>query len=150
VLSSQRVAANEALFDAAKGKDREKGNSVNPLVQDEKKLVPSVTRAFSIGREMYVYLQAYNPQSASAQPVNNTEAHPIYAFVSFYQNGAKIFETAPIAAVPGAASRIGIVPLSFAFSVDHLTPGEYDCQVTVLAPESQKSTYWRAPILLVP
>jgi VWFA-related protein len=150
VLSSQRVALNEVLFDAAKGKDREKENSVNPLVQDGKKLVPSVTRGFSIGREMYVYLQAYNQQSTSDQPVNNPDGHPVYAFVTFYQNGARRFETAPIAVVPGANSRLGIVPLSFTFSVDHLAPGEYDCQVTVLASESRKSNYWRAPILLVP
>ncbi|MFY9855576.1 MAG: VWA domain-containing protein [Terracidiphilus sp.] len=150
VLSSQRVAVNEALFDAAKRKDREKENSVNPLVQDGKKLVPSVTRTFSTGREMYVYLQAYNPQSTSDQPVNNAGGYPVYAFVTLYQNGARKFETAPIAVVPGATSRLGIIPLSFAFGVDHLAPGEYDCQVTVLAPESGKSNYWRAPILLVP
>jgi hypothetical protein len=44
VLSSQRVEQNEALFDAANGKDKAKEAAVNPLVQDGKKLVPSVTR----------------------------------------------------------------------------------------------------------
>jgi VWFA-related protein len=150
VLSSQRVASNEVLFDAAKGKERDRESAVNPLVQDGKKLVPSVTRVFSIGREMYVYLQAYKPLSTSNQPVNSADGHPVFAFVTFYHNGTRVFETAPIAVVPGATSRLGIVPLSFAFGVDNLAPGEYDCQVTVLAPESRKSTYWRAPILLAP
>jgi hypothetical protein len=150
VLSSQRVEQSEALFDAAKGKDKAKEAAVNPLVQDGKKLVPSVTRVFSTGREMYVYLQAYKPPAPTALPENKVELQPVYAFVTFYQSGARIFETPPIAAVPVATSRLGIVPLSFAFGINPLAPGEYDCQVTVLAPESQKSTYWRTPILLVP
>ena len=61
VLSSQRVELNEAIYDAAKAKDRAKDDAVNPLVQDGKKLIPSVTRVFSTAREIYVYFQAYKP-----------------------------------------------------------------------------------------
>ena len=32
---------------------------MNPLVQDGKKLIPSVTRVFGTTREIYVYFQAY-------------------------------------------------------------------------------------------
>ena len=59
VLSSQRVDLNEAIYDAAKAKDRAKDEAVNPLVQDGGKLIPSVTRVFGSGREIYVYFQAY-------------------------------------------------------------------------------------------
>jgi VWFA-related protein len=155
VLSSQRVELSEALFDAAKGKEKAKEAAANPLVQDGKKLVPSVTRVFSTGRQMYVYLQAYKAPQLASQPVSTASnkpasGPPLLAFVGLYRDGAKVQETPPIAVIPGAASRLGIVPLSFTFGIDHLSPGEYDCQVTVLDPASQRSTFWRAPIRIVP
>jgi hypothetical protein len=104
---------------------------------------------------MYVYLQAYKPSQPASQPesaASNRPAigPPLLAFVGLYRDGAKIQETPPIAVAPGAASRLGIVPLSFSFAIDRLSPGEYDCQVTILDPTTQRSTFWRAPIRIVP
>src|SRR6202453_4820144 len=92
VLSSQRVELNQALYDAAKAKDRLKEDSVNPLVQDGKKLVPSVTRVFSTTRDIYVYFQAYKqsaPSVASAadsktssQAASAPGAQALFAFVT--------------------------------------------------------------------
>jgi hypothetical protein len=42
------------------------------------------------------------------------------------------------------------VPLRFALSLDKLPPGQYDCQVTVLDPTTQKAAFWQAPVVLVP
>src|SRR5262249_3375849 len=54
VLSGQRMALRDAVYSA-----KEKTPTVDPLVQDGQKLIPSVTRVFSRSRDMYVYLQAY-------------------------------------------------------------------------------------------
>jgi len=143
VLGSQRVELNQALYDAAKAKDRMKDDAVNPLVQDGKKLVPSVTRVFSTTRQIYVYLQAYKQTPSAGNP-------PLFAFVTLYRAGTKVFETTPTAIAPSTASRLGTMPLSFSLGVNGLTPGEYDCQVTILDPSTQKANYWRAPIVLVP
>jgi hypothetical protein len=62
-LSSQRIDGKDALFNAAKSKDQNKAEAINPLVQNGQKLIPSVTRVFGKSRDMYVYLQAYQ-QSA--------------------------------------------------------------------------------------
>ncbi len=59
VLSSQSVSVRDALFNASSGKDSAKNDAANPLVQDGKKLIPSVTRVFSADRALDVYLQAY-------------------------------------------------------------------------------------------
>ncbi len=142
VLSSQRVDLKDAIYDASKSKDRTKEAAVNPLVQDGKKLVPSVTRVFSSNRAMYVYLQAYKPPP--------TGAVPLFAFVTLYRVGAKVFETTPTAVTPDAASRLGTMPLSFDIPLAGLPPAEYDFQVTVLDPTTLKATFWRAPIVLVP
>src|SRR5271163_1680232 len=88
VLSSQRVELKEALYDAAKSKEREKDDAVNPLVQDGKKLVPSVTRVFNSNRRIYVYLQAYKPPAAGT-PSGTQAATPLVAFVTLYSGDAQ-------------------------------------------------------------
>jgi hypothetical protein len=41
------------------------------------------------------------------------------------------------------------MPLTFDLGVDSLPRGEYDCQVTILDPSTQKAAFWKAPIKLV-
>jgi VWFA-related protein len=151
VLSSQRVDLKDAIFDAAKAKDRAKDEAVNPLVQDGKKLIPSVTRVFSTGHQIHVFFQAYKP----AEPAPNAQApapnsQPLFAFVTLYQGGKKLYETPPQSIVPSASSRLGTVGLSFDLGVDSLPRGSYDCQVTVIDPSTQKAAFWRASVTLVP
>jgi hypothetical protein len=150
VLSSQCVDLNTALFDAEKAKDREKEASVNPLVQNGKKLVPSVTRVFSTSHELYVYLQAYKQSSTNNQSPTPPAAQPLFAFVSLYLGDKKVLETSTAAVVPNPASRLGTMPLSFSVGIDQLPRGDYDCQITVLDPATQKAAFWRDPIMLVP
>jgi VWFA-related protein len=145
VLSSQRVDSKDALFDASKRAARDKEEAVNPLVQQGRKLVPSVTRVFNKGHDIYVYLQAYKQTPQGEQP----DGKPLFAYVSLYSQGNKLFETAPAAVIPNPASRLGTMPLTFSLGVNQLPPGQYDCQVTVIDPTTQKTSFWRAPILLV-
>jgi VWFA-related protein len=167
VLSSQRVELNQALYDTAKAKDRQKDDQVNPLVQNGKKLIPSVNRVFSTTREIYVYFQAYKQQQAattapapspapgkapSPTPVSadaKPAPQPLFAFVTLYQGDNKVYDTPPTAIVPNPTSRLGTMPLTFSLGVNGLPPGEYNCQVTILDPATGKANFWRAPILLV-
>src|SRR5271170_3252899 len=105
VLSSQRVELKDALYNAQKNKDREKEDDVNPLVQNGQKLIPSVTRVFRQNQNMYVYLQAYEQGVPTVQP--------LVAFVSFYQEQTKTFETRPIEIRQGLNNRLQTMPLSF-------------------------------------
>ena len=138
VLSSQRVDSRDALYTA--GKD--KVEIANPLVQDGQKLIPSVTRVFSKSRDMFVYLQAYEPTATTIQP--------LVAFVTFYRGKSKAFETPPLPVTEGLNNRLKTVPLKFSLSLVKLNPGRYNCQVTVLDPTSQKAAFWQAPVVLVP
>src|SRR5213594_738967 len=67
VLSSQRVDMRDALYNAAK--DKGQAQSVDPLVQEGQRLIPSVTRVFSKSRDMYIYFQAYERNATSTQPL---------------------------------------------------------------------------------
>jgi VWFA-related protein len=140
VLSSQRVAMSDALYNATKDKD--KSEQSNPLVIDGQKLIPSVTRVFSTQRDMYIYLQAYE-RGATAQT-------PLVAFVTFYKGQVKTFETPPIAVTEGMVDKSKAVPLKFSVSLAKLPPGEYSCQVTVLDTTNQKAAFWQAPVMLIP
>jgi hypothetical protein len=139
VLSSQRVDLKEALYNALKSKDQ--AEIKNPLVQDGQKLIPSVTRVFNKNRQMYVYLQAYEPAAASTQP--------LVAFVTFYRGQTKVLETPPQSVTDGLNNRLKTMPLRFDLSLDRLSPGAYNCQVTVLDPAGQKAAFWQAPIMVV-
>ena len=140
VLSSQKVPLKEALYNALKQKDR--AETSNPLVEQGEKLIPSVTRVFSKSRNMYVYLQAYEP--------GVTQTQPLLSVVTLYNGSAKAFETAPLEVKDGWSNRLRTMPMSYTLSLDKLPPGRYTCQVTILDPGSQKAAFWQAPIMLVP
>ena len=150
VLSSQRVDYKHSLYNVAKGKEQDKQAAANPLVENGKKMIPSVTRVFSQGRDFYVYLQAYEQDSTPSTTQPAPPARPVVAFVSFYQGQKKIFETQPVAVTPAMQSRLGTVPLNFTLSLKDLPAGRYDCQVTVLDPTDSKGTFWQSPIMIVP
>jgi hypothetical protein len=139
VLSSQRVDMRDALYTAGKDKS---APVTNPLVQDGQKLIPSVTRVFSKSRDMYIYLQAYQPAATTIQP--------LVAFVGFYRGQVKAFETPPLPVSEGLNNRLKTVPLRFSLALNKLPPGKYDCQVTVLDPTGQKAAFWQAPVMLIP
>jgi hypothetical protein len=138
VLSSQRIDLKEALYTAGKDKDQ----IANPLVQDGRKLIPSVTRVFGRSRDMYVYLQAYEPDAPAPRP--------LVAFVTFYRGLSKAFETPPLPVTEALKNRLNTVPLKFSIALEKLLPGRYTCQVTVLDPSRRKAAFWQAPVVVVP
>lgn len=141
VLSSQRIDLRDALYNAAKDKDREKADAVNPLVQDGQKLIPSVTRVFNKARDMYIFLQAYDRTLEGSQP--------LVTYVTFYRGQSKAFETQPLAVTDPPDPGSKAVNLRFILSLGKLPPGEYTCQVTVVSPTAQKAIFWQAPVMLI-
>jgi VWFA-related protein len=140
VLGNQRIAYNEALYNAAK--DKGKSEMISPLVQDGQKLLPSVTRVFSRAKDMYVYLQAYEPTATVTQP--------LVAFVTFYRGQSKAFETPPLQVTEALANKLKTMPMKFSIALAKLPPGRYNCQVTILDPAGAKAAFWQAPVVLVP
>ena len=139
VLSSQRQPLGSELFSV---RAAQKQNVGNPLIFDDHKLLPSVTRVFSRSQELYVYLQAYERNAVDT-------TLPLVAFVSFYQGDVKIYETQPVPVVDGLFGRARAVPIRLSLPLESLPPGRYDCQVTVLEPSSQKVAFWQAPIAVI-
>jgi VWFA-related protein len=139
VLSYQREKLDAAVASVEKDK---KLIAANPLVQNDQKLVPSVTRVFRKDQEMYVYLEAYQPASQ--------QTRLMVATVAFYRGKVKAFETAPLTISDGLNAKSKAVPVSFRFPLDKLQPGRYTCQVSVVEPSAQKFAVWRSPIAVLP
>jgi hypothetical protein len=138
VLSTQRVAPGDALF-SVQNKDAE---AADPLVFDGQRLIPSVTRVFSRTRTLHVYLQAYERGA--------TTIEPLAGFVSFFQGAKKMLETPVLAVTDGLDPKSKAVAIWFSVPLQELVPGQYDVQVTVAKPGSEKVTFWRAPIVVTP
>jgi VWFA-related protein len=139
VLGSQRInMKTDALYTS---KNQDKGPSVNPLIQDGIKLMPSINNVFSRNRDLYVFLQAYE-KGADTQ-------RPLVAFVTFYRGQAKAFETPPLSVADGMDPKSKAVSMRFSLALGKLPPGKYDCQVTVVDPTTQKVNFWKDHVMLV-
>ena len=156
VLSSQRVDLKDALYDAEKAKTRAKDEAFNPLVQDGKKLIPSVTRVFTPGHKITVFFQSYKEKrkeednsGADISKSATAEAPtPLYAFATLYQNGKKVYDTQPKVITPPTGNNFSKLPFSFEIDHDMLPRGRYELQITVLDPAKQQSCTWRTQVML--
>src|SRR6202012_1109417 len=101
----------------------------------------SVTRVFRQNQNMYVYLQAYEQGVTTVQP--------LVAFVSFYKDQTKAFETQPMELTQSLNNRLQTMPFTFSIPLEHLSPGEYDCQISVLDPTGKKAAFWQAPVKVI-
>ena len=139
VFGSQRIdMKKDALYTS---KNQDKGPSVNPLIQDGIKLMPSINNVFSKSRDLYIFLQAYE-KGAEAQ-------RPLVAYVTFYRGQTKAFETPMLSVTDGMDPKSKAVPMRFSLALSKLPPGKYDCQVTVVDPTTQKVNFWKDHVMLV-
>lgn len=139
VLSYQRETLKNAVGTAIK--DR-RLVAASPLIQDDQKLIPSVTRVFRKESNMFVFLEAYQPDATTTQLM--------VASVAFYRGKTKAFETTPLEIREGLDPKSKAVPIRFSVPLNKLEPGRYTCQILVLNPETQKFAVQRASIVLLP
>lgn len=114
------------------GKPKKTGD-LNPLVQDGKKLAPSVTHVFRRPQTMTVFGEAYAPGTM--------------ARLSLIHGKKQIWQSAPLRATPG---RTGVFQWETAVRLNQLQPGQYICQLTVVDPVGQKFEVRRVPMSIVP
>lgn len=138
VLSTERAARSDALFNV---KEKVSSDVGNPLVANGRKLIPSVTRTFRSNQPLLVFLQAYERDTPSMQP--------LVAYAAFYRDGIKVFETEPVGVPDGRVAASGGIPIQLNISLAQLTPGAYDCQVTVLDPAGNRAAFWRTALTIV-
>jgi hypothetical protein len=137
VFSTQRVALTDALYTVRQKID---SGAANPLVEDGMKLVPSVTRTFSAGAPLYIYLQAYERHSEMPRP--------IAAYATFFRDRVKALDT-DVVSVESWDPKTKALAIRLTVPSATLAPGNYECQISVLEPGTQKTAFWRGTLTIV-
>jgi VWFA-related protein len=144
VLGSQQVSRSDALYTV---RQKIASDVANPLIAPGAgglRLLPSVTRTFSVRKPLFVFLQAYERDALGKAPMR-----PLVAAVSLYRDGAVAFSTGPIGISEGRDPKSGAVPIRLEIPLREREPGTYVCQVTVLDPATGKASFWRTSVELV-
>ena len=141
VWSGQRQPVAEAIGAGA----NQKLLVNHPLVQDGQKLIPSITRALSTKQNLFVYFEVYDPAQQSG-----AKTARVVAEVTFYRQGRKAFESAPVQLSALSPNRQGTMPVQFQVPLSSLKPGRYTCQVSVIDENARKFEFLRAPLVVLP
>ena len=134
VLGGGRVRLGEAIYTAG----RDKRQATNPLVEDARKLVPSVTRVFDGHGSMVGYVEVYRPEAV--------EPRPVTAYIGLYRGGTKVFETSAAEFRAREGTRLQTARIGFEVPLETLDVGRYDCQVTLIDRRTGRTLFWRAPV----
>jgi hypothetical protein len=54
-------------------------------------------------------------------------------------------ETPLVKVTDGIDPKSHMLPIKLSFPLGKLKPGEYDCEVTILDPSTQKTAFWQSP-----
>jgi VWFA-related protein len=134
VLTNQLVTAGASIFTV---KQKVSAETANPLVEAGQKLIPSVGHGLQAVRPAYIFLQAYERDAAAVRP--------LVAYVTFYRDGAKTFESAPLD-VDSWDPKTKALTIRFMIPAATLAAGHYDCQITVLDSATARVAFWRSPV----
>ena len=142
ILSSQREAVSAAVGAAD---NNQKLLTNHPLVQDGRKVVPSITRVFRKDQTLYVYFEVYDPSIDPDQKTAN-----VYAAIELLQGARKAFTSRPVRVDKLSTSRPGVATFSFEIPLNRLQPGEYVSQVDVIDQLGQKFAFPRSSLVVLP
>lgn len=143
IWSNQREKVKTAVGMAEKVQRRVV--EANPLVVGDEKVVPSVTRLFRRGQNLYISFDVYDavpdPKDAQARRV-------VVSMSLFNQKGVKSFEAGPIEATQLAGTRPNTVPVELQVPLKGVAPGRYVCQLNVVDQVGRKFAFPRANVVV--
>lgn len=142
VLGAQRVPVSEAV--GAADRKLMKKQDTHPLVRGREKLLPSVTRVFRQGQTVYVYAEAYDPETDAAQ-----QRPSLAAALTVYRDGKLVYQSRPavVNALKEEKSRSAAISLEVPLK---LPAGEYIAQLNVIDRLGQRAGFLRAPLVVAP
>jgi VWFA-related protein len=142
IWSNQRQALSDSL---ASADNKKKLVESDPLVQDGRKLIPSITHVFRKDQNLYVYLEVYDPGVTGAQAMPS-----VAATLTFYRGKTKSFESQPVRMDAFALKRAQTLPIEFQAPLAQLAPGRYTCQVNIVDENGRKFGFARTEIVVLP
>ena len=142
ILSNQKEKLSSAVGAADANK---KLQEKHPLVADNQKIVPSITRVFRKDQTMYVYFEVYDP---SIDP--ERKAPNLLAEFELYSGARKVYSSPELHVDKLGTPRPGVAPFSFQVALSKLPPGQYVSQVSVIDENGRKFAFPRNEVVLLP
>ncbi|MBS1854672.1 MAG: VWA domain-containing protein [Acidobacteria bacterium] len=143
IWSSQREPLKAAVGAAEKA-SRKTVNS-NPLISDDQKVVPSVTKVFRRSQNLYIAFDVYD---AAPDPGDGKTRKVEVSMSLFNQKGVKTFDAGPVTATELAATRPNTVPVQLQVPLKEVAPGRYICQINVVDEIGRKFAFPRAAMVV--
>jgi len=141
IWSNQKEAVASAVGDAGTNK---KLLVASPLVQDNQKIVPSITRVFRKDQTMYVYFEVYDPAMDTDRKLPSLMAN-----VDLLLGGRKAYTSAPVRVSKLATSRPGVAQFAFQIPLAKLPVGQYISQVNIIDETGRKFAFPRNEIVVL-
>jgi VWFA-related protein len=141
VWGHQRQPLDQAVGAATR---RQKMLAMHPLVDEGKKLIPSVTRVFRRDQNLYVYFEVYDPARTGEGGAVSVSAN-----LSFFQGRTKVLETEPVRLTEAPSGRAGRLRFQFELPLEKLPPGRYTCQANVIDEVGRQFAFVRSPLVLL-
>ncbi len=142
VLANQREPIQAAVGAATRNR---KLLRANPLVENDQKLAPSVTRVFRKDQNLYVYVEVYDP---AVDPSDRQVS--VIGELAFFRGKVKAFQSPAVRLSETAPGRPGVLPVRFQAPLEKLTPGRYVCQVSLVDEVGRRFAFPRAPLVVLP
>lgn len=141
IWSNQKEPVNAAVGAADSNK---KLLASNPLVQENQKTVPSITRVFRKDQTLYVYFEVYDP---TMDPEARTPS--LTAEVDLLQGARKALTSRPVRVNKLATTRPGVAPFSFQIPLSRLAGGQYVAQVDVIDENGRHFAFPRNSLVVL-
>jgi VWFA-related protein len=144
IWSNQREPVQAAVGAAEKISNKEA--TANPLIVDNQKIVPNITRVFRRDQNLYVTFDVYDALPDPAAPKTRRVKVSMSLFTS---KGAKAFEIGPIGATQLGGTRPEAVPVQVQVPLKDVAPGRYVCQINVVDEFGRKFAFRRAQMIVL-
>ncbi len=142
VWGSQVIPAGETI--GAAGKKAVKQAAKHPLVWNNQKLLPSVTRTFRPGQTLHAFAEVYDVAKAQ-----NLEKPAIAAQVALYDSARKVAESRPVEVSAWKNPKLAAVAVRLELPLNGLSPGMYVAQLTVIDRAGKSFAFSRAPVVVL-
>jgi VWFA-related protein len=147
ILSSQLVPV-EIGASVARRNDRDaflqmQDEIRNPLIQEQKKIVPNVGQVFSSKQTLYTFFQVYGPAVDPA-----TKKPHVDLALLFFKDGKKVFQSPEYEVGEFSKEVEGIVNCNFSVPLSQFTRGRYIAQLVVTDRIADTHVYRRMSFIV--
>ncbi len=117
----------------------------HPLVKENQKLIPSITKVFRKDQRLYVLFETYDPSRRQ-----DTPAATLAVNLSVFRNGKKVYESEARRITARLEERSGALPVDLEVPLEEIGSGEYICQLNVIDELGGKFAFRRSPLIVLP